>query len=349
MSTPRAQSNGREASAGFTLIEVMAVVMLTAIVITFAVNFFFNLTENTDRAVARTRGMRHSVALLDRIARDLESAYLLTKPEETDPLDHPWLFVADGPISSEGADRVRFISRNHRRRTTEGHASDFATVTLMLREADPGYELVRLEEPGMPYQQKREFPSDDAEGMMVMGEGIKSFSMRFMGEEGDWQDAWDSTQLLESSALPLAVELQVILLADGEELPDEEDFESFGDLGDEGEPKGAFKRHVLLPFRPIDLAALEAGGQSDGEGECISVSECINSVARQPCNAFWRAACDTVLESNAPETCIEDAENMTDGLLRWCETGGGGDPDLGDEGDGPELDNPDDPFQEPLE
>lgn len=320
---------GTRRRSAFTLIEVMAAILLTSIVIAFAVNFFFDLTDSTERATARTRQLRHGVALLDRIARDLESAYLLTKPEEMDPLDHPWFFIAESPFGGDGADRVRFISRNYRRRTNIGHVSDFATVTVMLREGETdGFELVRLEEPGMPYELAREFPSDDAEGLMLLGEGIRSFSMRFMGFEGSWQDEWDSTQLVAASALPLAVELEVELLDPGEQI-EEEGFESFGELTLEGEDDaGKLRRRVLLPFRPIDLAALEEGGQTD-QSACVTVAQCVNEVAAQPCGAFWKDACTAVLASNEPDTCIEEAEGVTDGLIDWCANGGDGgiDPD----------------------
>ena len=39
----------------------------------------------------------HGVTLaVRRVARDIESAYLLRKPDEVDPIAHPWFFRAEG-------------------------------------------------------------------------------------------------------------------------------------------------------------------------------------------------------------------------------------------------------------
>ena len=103
-----------QSTSGFTLIEVLAAVLLTSIVIGVAVALYINLSNATNTAAERTREIRHAVAILDRIARDLEGAYLLEKAPEVDPLEHPWVFVAEGRHSAEGADLLKFVTRNHR-------------------------------------------------------------------------------------------------------------------------------------------------------------------------------------------------------------------------------------------
>ena len=86
---------------GFTLIEVLAAVFLTAVVMTIAITFFTDLSDATDAATRKARRGRQALAVVDRVARDLEAAYLRTKPEEVDPLFHPWFFVGTNRTGRE--------------------------------------------------------------------------------------------------------------------------------------------------------------------------------------------------------------------------------------------------------
>lgn len=74
--------------SGFTLLEVLAVVMLTAVVIGMALDFYLDLSRDTLRATHFTRDIRRATAILDRVARDFQRTVLLAKaPSEDDPLD----------------------------------------------------------------------------------------------------------------------------------------------------------------------------------------------------------------------------------------------------------------------
>ena len=94
----------RAAQHGFTLIEVMGVILVTTILLAVAINFFVNLSRQATRASENTREVRRAATILDRIAADLEHAILVSKPAERDPLAHPWVFFAESRYG-EGADR----------------------------------------------------------------------------------------------------------------------------------------------------------------------------------------------------------------------------------------------------
>ena len=85
----RTRPDRSHSAAGFTLIEVLAAVFLTSIVIAVALSFFVSLSRSTEAATNRTRDGRRALAVIDRVARDLEGAYLLVKPAGIDPLEHP--------------------------------------------------------------------------------------------------------------------------------------------------------------------------------------------------------------------------------------------------------------------
>jgi hypothetical protein len=246
-------------------VEVLAAVFLTAVVMTIAISFFVEISDATDAAAARARQGRHAIAVLDRMARDLEGAYLISKPEELDPLLHPWAFVADGQAGGEGADRVQFVTRSHRPRNRLGHGSDVAVVTWMLHPSDdgPGYELLRAVSPGLPDPPGNEFPSADDERFMVVAEGIASFGMRFLAPESEWLDEWDSTQLELSSMLPEAADLEIAFLPETSEAAgDPEDVVLLADLADAEEGEH-YSRRVLIPMRPVDVEEMIRKAQED--------------------------------------------------------------------------------------
>jgi prepilin-type N-terminal cleavage/methylation domain-containing protein len=263
---------------GFTLLEMLAVMLLLGIVVTAAVSFYVQLSRESNAAAARLRGTRRTVAVLDRIARDLEGTVLVQKPDAVDPLEHPWLFYAEASRRDGAADRLRFTTRSHRPRRSAVHESDLAVVTYALREAEAGgVELVRWTSPHLPEGLDRTIPVREEDGAQVLAEDVRTFGVRFLGEEGEWKDVWDSSALVDASRLPLAAEIQVALA---------EDADAATEADAEPEP---LLRRVLLPLRPLDFQRLltgEAPGeggegeeeeeeQAEGEEDCVTVDACL--------------------------------------------------------------------------
>lgn len=269
----------RRRRAGFTLIEMLAVMLLLSLVVTAAVSVYLQLSRESNAAAVRLRTTRRTVAALDRIARDLEGTVLVAKPDAVDPLQHPWVFFAEPSRRGGAADRLRFTTRSHRPRGAAANESDLAVVAYGLREGETGdVELVRWSSPHLPEGLDRSVPLRDEDGAEVLSEGVRAFALRFLSEEGAWQDAWDSSALAEASRLPLAVEVALALADDPEAdglAPDavaEEETETL-------------VRRVLLPLRPLDFEALFAGrtgAEDDDEEEedeehpdCVTVEECV--------------------------------------------------------------------------
>jgi prepilin-type N-terminal cleavage/methylation domain-containing protein len=243
--------------AGFSLIEVLAVVVLTGLVLGVAINFYLDLTHASEAALLRTRNARRAAMLLDRVSRDLESAVLVRKPDEVDPLAHPWLFLAEADDVDAGAQRLKFVSRAHRPQSPDLPESDLELVAWML---EPGqrndFELHRWSAAHLPESLDRSFPR--LEETQVVASGIAAFGVRLQADDGSWLSRWDSSLLGDTSELPLAAEISVSLFVDEE-----------SDLTD-----GPYIRRVLLPLRPLDLQAmLEAGdgesAQQDQDGDGI--------------------------------------------------------------------------------
>jgi type II secretory pathway component PulJ len=247
----------RRDTGAFTLLEVLAVVLLTALVLGIALDFYVDLSRASNRAAEHTRDIRRATALLDRVARDFESAFLIQKPADVDPLSHPWLFLAESEYSDSGADQIKFVTRGHRPRRSEGHESDLSVVSYTVRrdESDT-LDLLRWSSPRLPESLERSFPRIDETDSALLADGLLSFGVTFLDEAGEWSSSWDSTQLVESSELPVAVEIEVAMAT--------------GDPFD-ADDATRFRRRVLLPVRPLDLELLlnpeDAAGAGAAEEE----------------------------------------------------------------------------------
>ena len=278
-----------ERTRAFTLLEVIAVVLLLGLVFLVMGGVFSQIASTTTDA-NQTETTRRGLLLVDRIARDLEGATLVEKPEETDPLAHPWLFLAESSSARGGADRLKFDSRSAR--SSAEHAGDLAVVAYWIERGDADdLRLLRWTSPALPESLEREFPNRGDEAARIVANGLTRFGVQLTDEEGAVVSSWDSSTLERSGQLPIAAEIQLA-------------------LRDETAPEGEreFVRRVLLPMRPIDLAQAlsgeEDGGEDEGDEEdedgCVTVLECAaaNSaqidawLATQPDPAAIRAQID---------------------------------------------------------
>jgi prepilin-type N-terminal cleavage/methylation domain-containing protein len=244
------------ARGGFTLIEVVAVVLLTGILIGFTTNFYLDLSRASSEAVERARNARRAVVLLDRVARDLESAVLVRKPEAMDPLAHPWLFLAESDEPDQGASRLKFTSFGRRPRSDAAAESDFEMVSWLVERGEhDDLELRRWSSPRLPESRDLAFPSADESE--TVADRLAAFGVFLVGEDGTRVARWDSTTLVDTSELPVSAEIQVSFYAD-------EDNQAVD---------GPYVRRVALPLRPLDVerqlqlaGAGQAGVDADGDG-----------------------------------------------------------------------------------
>lgn len=332
------QSGTTPPRAGFTLLEMIAVVLLTALVFTAAVDFYLDLSRSSARAAGLTRSARRATSALDRVARDLEGAMLIVKPDEVDPLEHPWLFLAESEQSENGADRLKFITRRTPLQTRGNDGVDLGFVVWMTQpDADGSLTLLRWTSSSFPETLDRSFPP--AEDAVVVARGLASFGVRLLDGEGAWQKAWDSSEVAQSSELPLAAEIELSFAPPPEVTPASEPL-TLAAAGPE-----QWMRRVALPVRPLDLEALTKGDEEgtdgdeaedkDGDGKpddesdenaandddeaCITVSDCL---ARNPQAAALAAGAGLsgVLQSIGSQCYADVKGNLPPGItLTGCE------------------------------
>jgi hypothetical protein len=157
-------------------------------------------------------------------------------------------------------------------------------VAYVLRpseEEEEGFALWRWSAQSLPEGLDRDFPLEDDPASLLLADGLADFGVRMLGDGGEWVDRWDSSQLVESSELPLAVEIELALLS--EAAPDFPLEQAGGSQ--------TLSRRVMIPMRPIDLEVLldpeaqglaeEEGSEEDAEDDGLTVRECINEEASQ--------------------------------------------------------------------
>jgi prepilin-type N-terminal cleavage/methylation domain-containing protein len=231
---------------GFTLIEVLAVVLLTGLVIGVATDFYLDLSRASNRAVLLTRDSRRAASVLDRIARDVQSAVLVKRPEDADPSTHPWIFLAESQASELGSDRLKFVTRNHEPRSTGMPEVDLAVVAYTLRsdpeDPEAGLQLWRWESAYLPESFDRSFPAEGAPGDVLLADGIAAFGVTFVDQKTERHVTWDSSLVAEGRELPVIVEVQLALVEPGEPKPLE-------DLT-------IYRRRTQTFTPPLDLAEL---------------------------------------------------------------------------------------------
>jgi hypothetical protein len=152
----------------------------------------------------------------------------------------------------------------------DAHESDLEVVAYAMvasEDRDGAFDLVRWSSPHLPDGLDRSYPRPEDEGAFILAHDVGAFGVRFLDEDGAWHDTWDSSQLIESSELPLAAEISIAVL---DETFDRELAADFGDA----RPAEILTRVVALPMRPIDLSEILSGETEDQEPACITVGEC---------------------------------------------------------------------------
>lgn len=271
MSGQRAEGGGAgsagavTARLGFTLIEVLAVVLMTGVLMGVALDFYLDLSRASNLAADATRDTRRTAAVLDRMVRDLENTVFLHKPDALDPLYHPWIFLGEAGAPTLGAERLKFVMRGHDPRRSAIPASDLAVVTYQLRRGeDGGLELWRSETPGLPEGLDRTFPAPGNPADVLLADGVAAFGVSFRDDALQLKTSWDSSLMVEESELPSIVEIQLAMVAPGEQVaPEELEIQH---------------RFVRMPVRPLDLQKMfaEAGEEGDEEETAKTVCDCID-------------------------------------------------------------------------
>lgn len=197
----------RAGQRGLTLIEVLVSVALLAMIATLIYGAFDSLSRAKKGEAQRGDRARQARGALDRMARELTSAYLTM---HTPPPSLQTRVVAFMGRNGMPYDRVDFASFAHRRVDKDAKESDQAEIGFFALP-DPDKEnkvdLVRREQ--TPPDQ------DPQRGgvVSVLCEDIESFDVRYFDPTtGQWLETWDSTNVTgQQNRLPYEVKITLVL------------------------------------------------------------------------------------------------------------------------------------------
>lgn len=182
--------------AGFTLLEILVAVTITAILLVTIYGVFSSVSGARQRLEERADGYHRARVIFDRIGREIRSTYVKQGNARTG---------ISGGINEAGNP---FLHLTTTATTPQGGGRTGLSVV--------DYELV--DDPDAPDQKilmRTEQPLYDAEGQGVTGyrlaEGLSGFRLRF-SNGGDWQEQWDQ-------GLPRMVEVSLQMVLDGRETP----------------------------------------------------------------------------------------------------------------------------------
>ena len=244
------------ARQGFTLLEILVAIGLTAVISLIAFQIFRQVHLTQERAGPARHRDHTARVFLDRFERELMGATLVVKPEETERQSFPWLFLGEDRISAgSDVDALFFVTQNPVR-TPGSRAPGLRSVTYAAADAGDGERLdLFRSERRLGNTLVKEIRLDEAEPVL---EDVARFSLTFYGE-GEPVQGWDSTAPATLDALPFGVAVALQLFEPG---PD-------------GAPAPGREhlREIDLPIRPFERAEppVEPGTCPTGP----TIEECI--------------------------------------------------------------------------
>lgn len=197
----------RRAAAGMTILEVMLALGIASGVITFVYVSARDVTRTKNRLEQDAERLREAQMALDRLARDLRSAWLSGHKKPLQPVvDSAFVGENDDPI-----DRVSLNTFTHVHRRWDANDSDQAEVSWFGVE-DP-------EDPQVMHLARRESARLDekpTEGgaVQIVVHDVASLELEYYEVERDeWVKEWDTTQpTAQPNRLPRFVRVVLTLL-----------------------------------------------------------------------------------------------------------------------------------------
>jgi general secretion pathway protein J len=191
-----------------TIFEVIVAIGILAMIAILIGGVVDSLSRGKTTAGMRAERVREGQEAVERIVRDVSSAYLsMHVPAIQALITSKTAFVGH---SSPTFDRVDFTAFAHTRTERDVHESDQAEVGYFV-VADPDVQgkmdLVRREQTPVDYEPLK------GGTVNAVAEDVLEFHMRYLEPQtSQWVDSWDTTQVTgQPNRLPLAVSIRLVL------------------------------------------------------------------------------------------------------------------------------------------
>ncbi len=202
------RSPKRRLSAGFTLVEMLVAVSILAMISVLIYGAFAGLRRSKQGIERVNDRYREGRLAMDRISRELQSAYL----SGYTPLDQALAVQKTAFIGTQGtpADRVDFNSFSNRRITRDSHESDQCEISYFGSENPKQHGITDLVRRISKHPDLEPTKGGRVE---VLATDIDLFNLKYLDPlSGQWVDTWDSTQAIgQPNRMPLQVRVLLVL------------------------------------------------------------------------------------------------------------------------------------------
>ncbi len=196
----------RVTARGFTLMEVMIAVAITALMGAMIVGAFSSGMRAKEMVEADAEHYRMLRAAMARMAREVGAAFVSDAYDTKryrDQNDRPTNFIGE-------RDQLIFTSFTNQRLYADAKESDqvvieYSVKTSTERDARGRQDLVRRANPVVQDQMDRGGTED------VLFEGIKKLEFEYWdSERKDWVDEWDTRRFERKDLLPTRVRITIV-------------------------------------------------------------------------------------------------------------------------------------------
>ena len=198
---------------GFTLMEVMVAVAITALMGTLTLNAF--TTSIKARELVEGEAERHRMvrAAMARLVREIGAAYVSDRYDSRryrDQAERPTNFVGE-------REKLLFASLSHQRLYADAKESDQVVLEYAVESSPDSAargrkDLVRRANPNLYGDDRMERGGTKD----VLVEGIKRLEFAYWdSDKKEWDDEWDTRRTERKSIRPTRVKITVVLLDEG--------------------------------------------------------------------------------------------------------------------------------------
>ncbi|MDY6904798.1 MAG: type II secretion system protein GspJ [Thermodesulfobacteriota bacterium] len=207
------QIQRRNAHAGFTLMEILVAISLSAVVFTLLFGSFNLLISNVGAVKEGISVYQAARVCMDRITEDLRSVYV-TLPPAYEPPDFdddpdPYRFLADLSYGDDA--ELSFVAFSHLPLGSEIPAKA-GRIRYYLYETDTGGRVLMRRDAVMRVDSDEMDDGNDP----VLCEHVKALRFTFYDETEREYEYWDSDSREFDYATPRAVRIELVLEKDGE-------------------------------------------------------------------------------------------------------------------------------------
>ncbi len=201
------RSQSRSGESGFTLIEVVVALAVMVVIGTITWSTMASTLDMRDYLEEADVTARSARVALDRIAREVEVAYLTEDPNSK-LNTYRTVFVGE---DGSDTDTLWFATLTHQRRYRNSRECDQTEITIWADD-DPEYQ-------GTSVLYHREAPRIDQDPDMdgavsPLARKVTRFDLSYLnGQSAEWVDEWDSNSVEYSQRLPRAVQIVLGLQA----------------------------------------------------------------------------------------------------------------------------------------